>query len=78
MLTGWARVQWKRIRRRESSVLRTPQATRLTCLNSRLTPSLRALLRPVCRKARIAGHQVSIVVARRGGLAPKALLRGGR
>ena len=65
MLARWARVQWKRIRRREFSVLRKPQATRLTCLTSRLRPSVRALVSPVCRNARMAGHQVSIVVARR-------------
>jgi hypothetical protein len=34
VLARWARVQWKRIRRREFSVLRKPQATRLTCLTA--------------------------------------------
>ena len=44
-------------------MLRKPQATRLTCLTSRLKPSVRALVRPVCSNARVAGHQVSTVVA---------------
>ena len=65
VLARWPLVQLKRIRRREFSVLGKPQATRLTCLTSRSKPSVRALLRPVCRNARIAGHQVSMVVARR-------------
>ena len=64
VLARWPLVQLKRIRRREFSVLGKPQATRLTCLTSRSKPSVRALLRPVCRNARIA-RQVSIVVASR-------------
>ena len=56
MLARWARVPSKRIRRREFSVLRNPQATRLTCLTSRLQPSVQALVSPVCRNAGIAEH----------------------
>ena len=75
MLARWARVQWKRIRRREFSVLRKPQATPDSGLQI-MTPSVRALVRSVCRNARIAGHQASIVVARRctSGMAVRGAL----
>ena len=63
-LARWVRARCKRIRRREFSVSRKPQATRLTCLTSLLRPPVRALLRAMCRNARIA-RQVSIVVASR-------------
>ena len=65
MLARWARVQWNRILRREFSVLRKPQATRLTCLTRRFIPSVRALVMPVSMNAKMAGHHASIVVARR-------------
>lgn len=64
MLAHWARLQWKRIRRREFSVLRKPQATRLTCLTSRLKPSVFPLASRGVQE-RQDRHKVSIVVARR-------------
>ena len=65
VLARWARVQWKRIRRREFSVLRKPQATRLVFLMIRLKPSVRALVTFIVNATWMAGHQVSMVVARR-------------
>jgi hypothetical protein len=46
------------------SVFLNPQARRATSLASRFVPSVFALVIFVFRKARTAGHQVSIVVAR--------------
>jgi hypothetical protein len=41
-----------------------PAGGALTCLISRLVPSVRALVSPVVRNTSIAGHQVSIVSAK--------------
>ena len=64
--SGWpAAVQWEAYPRRVS-VLRKPQATRLTCLTSRLKPSVLALVRlGGAGTPGSPGHQVSIAVARR-------------
>jgi hypothetical protein len=48
-------------------MLRNPQPTRLTCLMIRLNPSVRALVTCSVSATWMAGHQVSMVVARPGG-----------
>ena len=53
------------MRRRWLVVLRKPKALRPSCMASRLYPSERALEWPVSSPASTAGHQVSMVAARR-------------
>ncbi len=56
-------MQWNRTRRCWLLTLRKPQPLLLTCLTSRFSPSVRALVMPVWMNAKIDGHQVSTVVA---------------
>jgi hypothetical protein len=55
----------QRARRRWLAGLRQPKAQRAPVLISRLIPSEAAFVTPVVIAARICGHQVDTVVARR-------------